>query len=986
MSPTVSPVALLVRASKLSGAGNQRLSETRSEFDGLNRRTTRRVSFFDVFTEVSLTDGESTTTWAYAPDGAMKRMTDDNGHATRYAYDTKGRLLTETDAKTNLTSYLYDPNGNVRQVKQTDRADVTGALSEFTQTFQFDELDRCIVDFDNVGNTNRYGYDSRGNLLSSTDPRGNETTYVVNGLGLRAVSDCCSAGAGYNNLRTTRSDYDDNGRLTAFTDGNSNVTRYAYDALDRRFATTNADGTTHKLIWSPRSNLVRTEDANGTVVSNSFDLLDRCVRRDITPGGGVAAATTFEWFVFDGASRLMLASNDVSMMDFRYDSLGHRIGGKADCLAMFATFDGEGNRLSLTYPSGGVVNYTYDALDQVNGVSRTAGGQTKSLATFAYEGPGRPGRVARGNTVNTRLTWNGLKNPPNAAGDSGFAQVSSVNHQIAGGGATIDRRIAAYDRNQNKILRQQTVPFASGVPALTTNVFGYDALNQMTSFSRRRASTISTKTLALDKEGNRQSVSSNGVVEIYTMDATTPEPADFQMNQYTLTPFGTESHDHNGNLVSISSAAGVTLFTYDYADQLVLVQRTGAGGLEPVAAFSYDALGRRISKTTFPPAPALPVRTYFVPDPDGDEIIEEQVNGVAQAFAVWPHMHQSAGHARISPGGEILWVHVDELGSALAVTDDAGTVRERYDYAEFGEPRFFNADGVPLVDAFGQPVAQSPLGVHHLFGGNFWDGETGLYMTGGKLTKADAGRALDSAIEYVNPKTGKPLTHVHGDPHVDQKDGTRFDFVSGGNNPWTPGIQEGKKGLNAVNVKLARMSSANQVPKVTVRGWNPTTKTSLARLPGDQDDAAGAQYNPKELNVDRAVRRDAASGQATGRRSYAPGHFSIEVNGARDVSSGQSTGRRAYSPGHFGLELDGARDTASGQATGRRSYAPGQFSLEVNGARDVSSGQSTGRRAYSAGHFALDLDYARDAASGQATGRRLYGPGAAHWGCAKWVR
>ena len=131
-------------------------------------------------------------------------------------------------------------------------------------------------------------------------------------------------------------EFDDNSRLVASRDANSNLKLYAYDALDRHITTTNADRTTQKLIWSPRSNLVLSEDANGTVVSNSYDLLDRCVRRDITPGGGVMPTMTFEIFAYDGASQLVLASNDVSMLEFSHNSLGLRERAKQDCIAALA--------------------------------------------------------------------------------------------------------------------------------------------------------------------------------------------------------------------------------------------------------------------------------------------------------------------------------------------------------------------------------------------------------------------------------------------------------------------------------------------------------------------------------------------------------------------------------------------------------------------------------------------------------------------------
>ena len=71
-------------------------------------------------------------------------------------------------------------------------------------------------------------------------------------------------------------------------------------------------------------NALLTADANGTVVTNSFDLLNRLARRDVRVGPGVAAATTFESFRYDGLSRLVLAQNDASLVTRAYDSLSQK--------------------------------------------------------------------------------------------------------------------------------------------------------------------------------------------------------------------------------------------------------------------------------------------------------------------------------------------------------------------------------------------------------------------------------------------------------------------------------------------------------------------------------------------------------------------------------------------------------------------------------------------------------------------------------------
>ena len=178
-------------------------------------------------------------------------------------------------------------------------------------------MNRCVTSADNVGNTNRFAYDSRDNVVSHLDPRENETFRRVRRPGpLRRHHQLRRQGARHHHQHI-HVEYDTNSRRTAATDSNSNTTTYAYDSLDRCVAVTEADGTSCSLIWSPRSNLLRQQDANGTVITNIYDLLDRCVSRDITPGPTVAPTTTFETFAYDGLSRCVSASNDVSLATVR---------------------------------------------------------------------------------------------------------------------------------------------------------------------------------------------------------------------------------------------------------------------------------------------------------------------------------------------------------------------------------------------------------------------------------------------------------------------------------------------------------------------------------------------------------------------------------------------------------------------------------------------------------------------------------------------
>ena len=136
---------------------------------------------------------------------------------------------------------------------------------------------------------------------------------------------------------------------------------------------------------------------------------DSAEASDSTIASTRTATTTFETFVYDGCSQLVTANNDVSSLSFSYDSLGNCTGSSQDGLAQSATHDTEGNLLSLTYPSGRVVTYSYDALDQIANIATTGGGVSHPhLAQFTYAGPGRLATISRDNSINTGgLGWFG---------------------------------------------------------------------------------------------------------------------------------------------------------------------------------------------------------------------------------------------------------------------------------------------------------------------------------------------------------------------------------------------------------------------------------------------------------------------------------------------------------------------------------------------------------------------------------------------------
>ena len=769
-------------------AGNVRLAESRYEYDGLDRCFRTHDLFFNPATQSPIGSGDAVSSCVFAPNGECVSATDSLGRTTSFAYDTACRLLSVTDARGDVAVSVRDRFGNVTSLTSTELPDIAGSPQVFTTTYAYDSLNRCVSDSDNVGNTGTCAYDSLGRVVRETNPNGNDTTYAYDLLG-----DClvCVSYAGSSSgtkpivVRSSSAAYDTSSRCLTSTDPNGNTTSYAYDTLGNCTTVTEADGTHQQFVWSPRSNLMAEQDANGTTVTNGYDLCDRIIHRDIAARGAAVATTTFETFAYDGSSLLVLASNDVSQVNFSYDSFGDCTGSSQDGLAQSATYDSEGNPLSLTYPGGRVVAYAYDVLDQVTNVSTSANGVSHpQLARFAYAGPGRLARIGRDNGINTRVDWNGLANPANSAGDYGWQEVSRVRDGSVASPSLVCDVTGTYSRAQSKLTRAD-----AGRTSLTLT---YDALEQLVEASD---SVQPRDTMyALDAAGNRSHVITNGVLMTpdYAMSSALP-PGDFQMNRYTTTPFGAQSYDANGNLVVRANAASPTFYHYDYADRLVEVDALSTlGTLAPVATFTYDALGNRISKTSYPGVPAAPVTTQYVNDvvgyKDGEDgtmhtrpgnhkpgkssILEERSGGQVTHLWCWGPSCRAGGDLNRDGMPDVVvaftatdapqYYHCDDLGNVLALTDAGGNVLERYAYDDYGAVTFLTSDGFPTS------AMSSAVGNPYCWGGLRLDAETGLHNNDGG--------------GYFDPQTGR---RFNGTPHVPV---LPMSLQCGmvGNNPWSP--------------------------------------------------------------------------------------------------------------------------------------------------------------------------------------------------------
>ncbi|MEI7956545.1 MAG: hypothetical protein WCJ66_15370 [Verrucomicrobiota bacterium] len=751
------------------------LSSSTATYDSAGRLTNSEISIET--TEIAHHSIEFSM--VHADNGQTTSITDPLGHSMSYGYDSVGRLSSVTNPKGDSTTYTYDANSNVSGVTKRFKVEL-GKAADYvlTKSFGYDALNRCTSATDNVGNTESYAYDSLGNpvktLRSGVFGHYRVDCYEYDNLSrlTRSGTDMDGDGNafGANDIVTSQS-WDANSRLASATDPNGHTTTYSYDSLDRMTQTTLADGSSSHLSYDVHGNPISTTDANGTMIAYTYDGDNRLTRKDITPAVGVASSTTFEQFSYDGLGRVVQATNNAGTTSFTYDSLGDVLTETQNGLTVTNTYDAAGNRLTVTYPGGRQLAYTYEGpcnsdLQLVPGtctspckygpiiysayesyvqtgdrhsfckvpywraaylvstvtLQQSTDGETPGLlVTHHYIGD-QLERTDLANGTQTLYSYNGGVGTTNATGDSGWGQIRRIQHLVSNG-SSLEDITYSYDAEQNRT--GESTSFAG---VTTSRLYQYDAADRLT-HTLVTANGMQTRntTYTLDKAGNRISVSGDAHPGSYTLDATTPEPADAQVNQYTTTPVGGFTYEKNGNRIAeTSGATTLRTFSYDYANRLVAVNNGSTGA--PIADYGYDALGRRILKAT--PSGATYNTTRYVYD--GDGVIEERdANGIVVRAYTETSGSDISGTPFI-PANSIVtkkddssvgclryWPHTDANGSTLALTLDNGAVAERYDYADYGEPAFF--------DGSGNAITGSAVGNPYLFGGMRYDSESGFH-------------------------------------------------------------------------------------------------------------------------------------------------------------------------------------------------------------------------------------------------------------------
>lgn len=216
--------------------------------------------------------------------------------------------------------------------------------------------------------------------------------------------------------------------------------------------------------------------------------------------------------------------------------------------------------------------------------------------------------------------------------------------------------------------RRTSLTYPNGV----VTSYGYDNANRLLTINHvKTPATIEALTYQYDASSNRTSLNRANAAASLIPQAVINTAFDAANQQTRFNSASTNLvYDNNGNLTSFTDASGTTTYTWNPLNQL-----TAISGPSLSASFVYDGLGRRSSKTINSTTTGF----WY----DGADVLAELAGATPTANYI-RSLSIDEPFIRKQSGGDEFY-QTDALGSALALTDSAGSANTAYIYEPFGK-------------------------------------------------------------------------------------------------------------------------------------------------------------------------------------------------------------------------------------------------------------------------------------------------------------
>jgi RHS repeat-associated protein len=608
----------------------------------------------------------------------------------------------------------YTPPTGVHRSLVRNANDTFTAVDKSQVVWEFSPSGRLVQIRDRFGNASNITHDFSGRVATVSDPAGRGSlTFGYTGDRLTSVTDWASP------ARVFTYQYDAAGRLRKAIDREGKITTYAYDGPSHRLASV-------------------TDSRGNVVLTNTYDAEGRVVTQKDARGLVTGEATTFDYVVNpDGTRETTVTTPPTSLeptftpsLTDSYDANGWLVQrvtrpSSTETLTHSFTYDGEGNRTSVTNARGSRTDFCYDVDYAGNPISGGDGDLTRRIDPAPTAGADRPVTLITYDSENNVIQTIAPKGVPSGATVTCATDLSSidVNHAVDFVyDGTADRLLSTTERytDPDAGLRVATTRYEySDVanPGLVTRVIppggntgpmpDYSYATTFTHYdSGPNAGLLRDVT---DPLGNRTSHAYDAVGRLTsTVDplgnATGGVPADHthtfaydredRLRFHAVpapasggTALSSETrYDEAGNpTVRIDRRGQVSLYGYDERNSLVTVTESALPWTDPanppatvtVTEVEYDA-GGNVSRITRAAGDSQFERvTDYLSD--GRGLLRTEIQ-----YPHWPSTAESLiTTSTYDPNGNLLTT-VDPLGQTTTFGYDALNRRTSVDYADLG--------------------------------------------------------------------------------------------------------------------------------------------------------------------------------------------------------------------------------------------------------------------------------------------------------------
>lgn len=649
------------------------------------------------------------TTYTYDDAGQLETAEAPNGTELTYAYDDAHNLVSITDNDGNTIQYGYDLAGNLTDEDTRDPYDTLTKALDYT----YDAHNR-IESINAAGSVTDLVFDAVGNLTDETDPNDNDTGHDFDPL--NRLAETLDALSG-----TTSYEYDVNDYPTSVEAPNGATTTYVYDDLGNLLSMSSPDTGTTTYTYDAAGNVLTQTDANSVTTTYTYDELNR-VETISYPNSSLDVTFTYDAGT-NQKGRLTTMADGSGTTTYSYDVYGNLTQESkvidSNTYVTSYTYDAADLLSSITYPSGRTVDYTRDALGQIEEVDTTYGMTTITVADdVTYEPFGPLNGLTLGNSLALSRT---------------FDTQYRLTDQTTGSIQDLD---FTYDAAGN------VDAIGDNVDSSLDQAFTQDDLHRIDSDSGDYGDIDYT----YDANGNRLTK----VVDTVT-DQT-----------LTYTTDTNQLATHNGNTVTLDYAGNTTAdveealsFTYD--DNNRMVEAYVSSTLQ--ASYVYNGQGQRVKKVEA----TGDERTFLFHYGPSGELIGETIYDdmgakIGERDYIWLDDLPVAQSEREFSGMSItsdvfVYLHADQLNTPRLATDGSGDVVWRWDSDAFGVG---DADLDPDSDT-------NDVNVHLRFPGQYFDEETGLSYNYYRDYDPVVGRYVQS--DPVGLEGGlNPYLYANGNP------------------------------------------------------------------------------------------------------------------------------------------------------------------------------------------------------------------------------